>query len=111
LLTPESDYGGIELQIDRGSFGQRMYLNTRSLPFSINKEGKSVVKVSNATETVTIQATSLEGRQRVLIPDDTASWIIRNLLEGQTLTVVIGRYKTEISPHDFRYKYRELNCI
>lgn len=103
----------LELELDRGSSGLRMYINVfaMALPHSQEDDQKTNVNVEILDETWTVLAERLQGGQRLLLPPEIADIIVDALLSNQLVNISVGRYHAEILSAGFKKHYDELLSI
>jgi len=91
------------LEIVKGYSGVRMYLNIYCLSFpqELDNPFKTLVTISNDSDSYDVLADRFEGGQRLLLPPEAADNIIYRLLNNQSLTISVGRYCSEIIPEGF----------
>lgn len=111
LLTPDAPNGKLELEMDRGRSGLRMYLNlflfrASSLPEDPSKTSMDMILESG--ETLTFYLYRLEGGQRMLFPPEVMEYIIKLLSEGQPFTLKLGRYQINVILDNFEEAYQNL---
>jgi len=108
VLYPDNQFRGLELVFLRTYSGQRAYINIFSLalPMDSNDPHKTQICISCEISSYDLYAERLEGGQRLLLSDEAAELIISNLLECKTVTISVGRYKSEIIPRGFSEAYR-----
>jgi len=101
----------ITLELTQTYDGMRIYLNIASLTITPNKE-----KPDRANIFITINGTQqeseafrLQGGQRLLLQEQTRDTIINALLGNKTVTLRVGRYKTDIIPEGFSKLYRSFH--
>ncbi len=109
-FASESCNRGLELEIDQGLSGLRMYINVSSfeVPPISDTCAKAKVAISICGEETLALADIFQGGQRLLLPDDARDLIIESLQEGNTVTLKTGRYCAEIPPAHFAKAYNEL---
>jgi hypothetical protein len=106
-LPPQNPYLGIELEIIYSQTGMRGYLNSFSLPFPPNP----TVVIEYGSSVMEATAFSLEGGQRILLPNELLCVLVSTLWDGITVKVSAGGYSAIIITEDFRETYGKLgNC-
>ncbi len=79
-----------------------MYLNVSSLGISTENPDKSVpVKIEIEGNFPTATAYKLEGKQRLLFPEETRDVIIDALLHNEQVLLTVERYKIVLKPEGF----------
>lgn len=110
FLSPNEEFGTLELEIDRGSSGLKMYVNAfileiPSLPDDCSK-AELIVSIEN--QSFTVITDRFEGGQRLLVPSEAANIIINALLECKTICLHAGRFQSTIISTGFPQVYYEL---
>lgn len=100
-LSPTCEISGLELELSRTADSYiRMYINvfTLNIPQLDEIPGKAVVTISVPIlqQTYQVLADVLEGGQRLLLPEETAHFIIECLLNEYPITIQVGRYSSDI---------------
>lgn len=111
FLSPDASSNQIELEIDRGPSGIKMYLNLFCLPVAPlpNDPTKAAVELLiEGDESRIFYPIRYIGGQRLLCPEDIASLIIEKLLDEETVVIKIGRNKITVIPDNFADTYQAL---
>ncbi len=109
FFSPENMSTGIELEIARTAIDLRMYLTVFSLepyPFAKGKVPAIIIADDNRYE---ILADRFEGGQRFLLPAEIYQQILDALSSNQTVTIILGRYRSEIIGLGFPAAYAQIN--
>lgn len=97
IFSPDNLFRELELEIVHGSYGTRVYLNGHSEPFTLARFNEAEVTIIDEEGVVQhVFARRLRGGQRLLLPEDAAEYILKELKAGKTLTLAAGRYQTEV---------------
>lgn len=100
----------MELEISRGSYGVRMYLNLTTfsaLPCPSNP-CMADIHVSSQGFSESFCAVLFEGGQRLLIPPEIVDHLIEQLWNQETLCFQVGYLQGIFSPKGFQKAYRNL---
>lgn len=113
VLPVQNKFKELEIEIVRGPYDTKMYLNAFSLPFPLDSEDPDKTQILLAIDgkTETIVADRLLGGQRLWIPTDVSEQIISALLNDQVVHIGIGRYQTDIIQENFNCLYSDLNKV
>jgi hypothetical protein len=109
-LSEIDDLGQVEIELDRGTSGLRMYVNISSVPISTEDGLIAVTTVINAQSSEE-KGTILTGGQRILLGDNTRDRIIEALLNGENVHLSFLRYRACIIPDKFPDHYVRLLSI
>lgn len=109
-LLPESDCHHLELELDRGRSGIRMYLNLLLLPAQPypGDPNRTTAQLIVDGEVSTFYPYCFSGGQRLLIPEEITQAIIENLSEGEISLVKVGYEEIRIVPNNFEACYQRL---
>lgn len=104
---------GVELELDAGSSGLRMYVNVFSIEVPALPDSPTLAKVSLkiCDEEYLYLAHILQGGQRLLLPDEARDTIIEALVDGFPITLSTGRYCSAIPAANFQALYDDLISI
>ncbi len=103
----------LELELDRGASGLRMYINVFSLeiaPVILDPPQAELVITIEESEYKYL-ADILQGGQRLLLTDEARDLIIDTLQSNQIVILKAGRYKAAIQPENFSSLYYNLLSI
>lgn len=100
----------LEIELDYGVSGLRMYLNVFSLelPSLMEHSDLTLVTVEVDLEKRFFQAHLFTGGQRLLLPDAARDWILDALFQDCSITISTGCYRSVIPPLNFKKLYKSL---
>lgn len=104
LLFSQSELSYLELELFRTADGLRFYLNIlllQALPLHDDPTRTSVTIQFEDQEPWIVHPYILQGGQRLLFPGDVADRLIQALLDQQTFSIQVGRYKMNVIPSHF----------
>lgn len=111
ILTPDTNYSHLELELVRNSSGLRFYLNLLLMEAHPMREDPTRTKaeiLSENDEPELIYPYLLEGGQRLMLPGDSADTLIQRLLEDNSFIIKIGRSQITVIPDNFSKTYEKL---
>ena len=111
ILTPDTNYSHLELELVRNNSGLRFYLNLllmEALPWREDPTRTKAEILSENGEPELIYPYLLEGGQRLMFPGDAADALIQRLLEGNSFIIKIGRNQITVIPDNFSKAYEKL---
>lgn len=111
ILSPDSDYSYLELEITRSSSGIRFYLNLLALeapPWKEDPARTCITIAFEGQEPWTAYPYLLAGGQRLLLPGNIADVLIQALLDEHPFMIQIGRYQISVIPDNFSKVYKRL---
>jgi hypothetical protein len=113
FLRPPARQGSIELELTRGTYGLRLYVNIFSLEAQPEEcdPTKTMVIFDVGDDSITIFGDLLEGGQRILLPPNATQWVINLLNSDQEFVVHVGRYSSTIISTGFTEAYQKLMDI
>ena len=110
MQMDDNTLGGLELELDFGISGLRMYVNVFSLEVPSHAETPHIAQVviHINEERFVFFAHILQGGQRLLLPEEASNTIIEALSAGFPVTISTGRYRSVILPANFQKQYKAL---
>jgi hypothetical protein len=113
FLPPTGPTSGLSMEIVRGSYGVRMYVNVLQLEAPLDPSSPEVTPVvlSIYGNVVVVMADRFQGGQRLLLPEDITDELIDVLLSNQSFLVYVGCYEAEIVPTGFCEAYKKIMSI
>jgi len=110
FLKPVDPYRGLEIELVRGSYGIRVYVNALCFCFPPLKDNpkKAVLQLFMNGEWEEGEATLFEGGQRLLLPVEMKEKMVEALSRGETVQLKIGRFSEQIVPTHFLPSYNQL---
>lgn len=101
----------LEVEIIVDACATRTYLNALllDLPFEEDNPSKTSVTINVEEQKFEFLADRFEGGQKILLPSEAQNLIIENLLQNKDMTIVVGRYVTEVTAKNFGKIYQKLN--
>ncbi len=108
--APEVMSCGLELELDCGTSGWRMYVNTFSLAIAPIDKNNPQATVNIEIEDIQYQflADLFKGGQRLLLPDEARDLIIETLLQGMLVKITVGRNSEVFPPKNFAEHYEKM---
>lgn len=102
-LSGSSTICPLRIVIVRTISGIRMYIDLLQLqaPSDPSDCTQSIIMITTNDKTYPISAYRFEGCQRLLIPSEEADELINLLLNGQSFTIRIGTYQSDVIPANF----------
>lgn len=111
ILTPDTNYSHLELELVRNNSGLRFYLNLLLMDAPPLREDPTRTKaeiLSENGEPELIYPYLLEGGQRLMLPGDDADALIQRLLEDNSFIIKIGRSQITVIPDNFSKAYEKI---
>lgn len=110
LFFTDESVRGLELELNYGLSGLRMYINVFSLevPAAFENTNIAQVKVEFDGQFFLFMGTILAGGQRVLLSDEACGCIVDALLSGADVCLSTGQYKSLIPSSNFPGLYQAL---
>jgi hypothetical protein len=111
ILSPDSDYSHVELELIRNASGIRFYINLlflHAMPWNVDHTRTCVTIQIENQDPWTVYPYLLEGGQRLLLPSNVADILVQHLLDNQSFTIQIGHNQTNVLSHNFLKVYRQL---
>lgn len=99
---------GIDLEFLKTNQHLHIFLNVHSLPIPSNKNKTAHLKLESSGKISTCEAHLLEGGQRLLLPEETASLLIESLKNQNDVTLTLPGYRTTVLAEDFSKKFHRL---
>jgi hypothetical protein len=113
-LACDSTSHHLELEIDRGRSGVKMYVNLLLLPIAPlpgDETRASIQIILEDDEILVIHPHRFIGGQRLLLPPDTSDLLISLLLEGCSFTIKVGRNELQVIGNNFEKSYNDLMSL
>lgn len=110
LLSPDSDYSHLELELLLNSSGIYFFVNLLSFQARpcIDQPSRTQLEVLfDDKEPQVVYPYLLEGGQRLLLPEDIATSLIEALIESRSFALRIGRSKIAVVPTNFSNLYEQ----
>lgn len=105
LLSPsDKAFSGIGVELLRGSFGTAGFLNVYARQITSN----DVVFTAHACQ-YCYTGRVMSGGQRLLLPDAATDMLISTLTSGESVTIFLEGFSTEVCPDTFVKKYRKFS--
>jgi len=102
-LAPCSTFSGIQIELIGVGCDRQLYLSVLCLQLSPSSSDNTVdVVITIEDQSYIVSAALLEGRQRILLPDEARDLIVYALLNNQEVTVSVGRYRQILIIDNFR---------
>lgn len=111
LLSADTDYSHLELELVRNPSGIRFYINILFLEapaFADDPARTSITILFEDTPPWTVYPWLLKGGQRLLLPDDVAAILIQSLMDDLCFSIHIGNSQINVVPTQFKNAYARL---
>lgn len=111
ILSPDSDYSHLELELVRNSSGIRFYVNLLFLqaPPWVEDPTRTTLTVQfENQEPWIVHPYLLEGGQRLLLTGDVADVLVQALIDEISFVIQIGRSQISVIPSHFAKTYKHL---
>ncbi len=111
ILSPDSDYSHLELELARHSSGIRFYINLLFLQAPPWREDPTRTCISilfEDQEPWIVYPYLLEGGQRLLLPEDIADILVQSLINDRCFTIQLGRSQISAISTNFIKVYKRL---
>ncbi len=93
IAFPENAFNGIEVEILRGQFGTRIYLNVHC---GVLASAKALIRTES--EQWVCEGILMKGSQKLLLPEPAASMLLEAIAQKRNISISIDHHFTTLEP-------------
>ncbi len=96
VLSTESSFKDLEIELQKSGDSTRIYLNAYGLPFTPDADGTVPVTLIISERTYHSRGMVLQGNQSIRLPPENEQMLYDALLKQEQVTVTAGRYSAKV---------------
>lgn len=100
-LAPQNIFQNLEIVLQKEEERIKPVINAYGIPLKCESDGRTKVTLIVDGSANDYSAFLLQGGQRILLPDDAEQKLLEALYQKKSLTLIAGRYSTEVHYEGF----------
>lgn len=114
LSLPSKDiFKDLSVELIQTPNGRSMHIGAYSKRLTPTDENQQLIplhlRINGNSSTILCQ--SIEGGQKLIIPEDKSNLIINHLLNGDSVSLFIEQYHAHLDPKSFKTQFKELERL